>query len=240
MFCVNGCGSMVTSRRKDSHVGNGRASGGRAAVFAPLDVGRRADAVVRRLSDGIRLGLLAPDEQLPSESDLAEQLGVSAVTIREALTALRGQGLVVTRRGRNGGSFVCPPVDEAVDDAATVVRERLGALSPSELRDLTDHCVAISGTCAQLAAERAGQADVALIADSVAALERAPDAGARRRAGSRFHVELAAAAQSPRLTRAVIGMQPEVGPLQEHRRLHQHRVLRRHHPGAGTVQHAHP
>jgi DNA-binding FadR family transcriptional regulator len=50
-------------------VRSGPAGGGRAAVFAPLSAARRADAVVRRLSEGIRLGLLVPDEQLPSESD---------------------------------------------------------------------------------------------------------------------------------------------------------------------------
>jgi DNA-binding FadR family transcriptional regulator len=194
-------------------VRNGRVAGGRAAVFAPLEVGRRADAVVRRLSDGIRLGLLAPGEQLPSESDLAGSFGVSAVTVREALTALRGQGLLITRRGRNGGSFVREPDHGADHDDSGVLRDRLAALSPSELRDLTDHYVAIGGTCAMLAAERAGEQDLALIADSVGALERATDAGARRRAESRFHVELAAAAQSPRLTRAVIDMQPEIGPL---------------------------
>jgi DNA-binding FadR family transcriptional regulator len=181
-------------------------------VFAPLDVGKRADAVVRRLSEGIQLGLLAPDEQLPSETDLAEAFGVSAVTVREALTALRGQGLLVTRRGRNGGSFVRGgPAVEA--DGTAVLRERLRAVSPSELRDLADHYVALASTCAALAAERAGEQDVALIADSVAALAAATDVGARRRAESRFHVELAAAAQSPRLTRAVIGMQAEIGPL---------------------------
>lgn len=190
--------------------GGGRtAAGGRGAVFAPLEVGRRADAVIRRLSEGIRLGLLVPDEQLPSESDLAESFGVSPVTVREALTALRGQGLVTTRRGRKGGSFVRHVRSEASD----VLRERLREVSPSELRDLADHYAAISGTCAQLAADRAGQQDVKLITDSVAELERAVDAGARRRAESRFHVELASAAQSPRLTRAVISMQSEVGPL---------------------------
>lgn len=41
--------------------------GGKAGVFAPLEVSKRADAVVRRLSEGIRLGLLVPDEHLPSE-----------------------------------------------------------------------------------------------------------------------------------------------------------------------------
>jgi DNA-binding FadR family transcriptional regulator len=158
--------------------------------------------------------LLVADEQLPSESELAEAFGVSPVTVREALTTLRGQGLVTTRRGRNGGSFVRDVRANDVNGRASdLLRERLREVSPSELRDLADHYVAISGTCALLAADRAGQHDIKLIADSVAELERAADAAGRRRAESRFHVELAAAAQSPRLTRAVISMQSEVGPL---------------------------
>ena len=185
-----------------------RSDGGRAAVFAALETGRRADAVVRRLADGIALGLLSPNEQLPSETELADTFGVSPVTVREALTMLREQGLVVTRRGRLGGSFV-----RDVRGSASALHERLRAVSPSELRDLADHYVAVTGTAALLAADRAGEQDVALLADGVAELERAADAGGRRRAESRFHVELAAAAQSPRLTRAEIALQTEVGPL---------------------------
>jgi GntR family transcriptional regulator, transcriptional repressor for pyruvate dehydrogenase complex len=188
-----------------------RSDGGRAAIFAPLETGRRADAVVRRLADGIALGLLVPHEQLPSESELADTFGVSPVTVREALTALREQGLVATRRGRGGGSFVRDVRGGGA--AAATLHERLRTVSPSELRDLADHYVAITGTGALLAADRAGAQDVALLADGVAELERASDAGARRRAESRFHVELAAAAQSPRLTRAEIALQTEVGPL---------------------------
>lgn len=178
-------------------------------MFAPLQSGRRADAVVRRLADGIRLGLLRTDEQLPSEAELATAFGVSQVTVREALTALREQGLVATRRGRNGGSFV----RDAPGGAGDVLRERLRAVGPSQLRDLADHYVAVFGTSAQLAADRAGEQDVAQLADGVAELRRAADADARRRAESRFHVDVAAAAQSPRLTREVIALQSEVGPL---------------------------
>ena len=114
--------------------------GGRAAVFAALDTGRRADAVVRRLADGIALGILAPDEQLPSETELADTFGVSPVTVREALTILREQGLVATRRGRGGGSFVRDVRDVLGDGrgAASALHERLRAVSPSELRDLAD------------------------------------------------------------------------------------------------------
>lgn len=186
-----------------------RDSGGRAAVFAPLSSGRRADAVVRRLADGIRLGLLRPDEQLPSEAELAGAFGVSLVTVRDALTALREQGLVATRRGRRGGSFV----RDVPGGAGDVLRERLREVGPGELRDLADHYAAVFGTSARLAADRAGAQDVARLASGVTELRGAADADARRRAESRFHVDVAAAAQSPRLTREVIGLQSEVGPL---------------------------
>src|SRR5690349_11439965 len=81
----------------------------RRAVFAPLTPGGRAAAVTRRLRDAIVLGVLGDGEQLPSEVELAEALGVAPVTARESLQSLRQLGLVTTRRGRGGGSFVRTP-----------------------------------------------------------------------------------------------------------------------------------
>src|SRR6266542_5165343 len=104
------------------------------AVFAPLDPAGRVELVARRLSDAIVLGLLRDGEQLPSESDLALQLGVSTVTVREALTSLRHQEMVETRRGRGGGSFVRAPSDPAT----ALLRTRLEELSLGDLRDLCD------------------------------------------------------------------------------------------------------
>ena len=87
-------------------------------LFTPLDTGGRADTVTRRLAQAIRLGLLLDGERLPAESQLAGQLGVSTVTLREALATLRTMGLVETRRGRGGGSFVRAPDDPGIDDEA--------------------------------------------------------------------------------------------------------------------------
>lgn len=181
----------------------------RDAVFAPLDTAGRVETVVRRLSDAIAMGLLRDAEQLPSEADLAATFNVSTVTIREALTALREQGLVRTRRGRGGGSFVTTPPDPH----AVLLRSRLAEMSLSDLRDLCDHYLAVSATAAQLAAERAGEDDVERITHSATRFATAQDAGARRRAEGHFHVEVAAAGQSARLTRAELDLQTEVGPL---------------------------
>ncbi|MFF7333085.1 FadR/GntR family transcriptional regulator [Streptomyces sp. NPDC090306] len=183
--------------------------GARRAVFAPVENGARVDAVVRRIGDAIELGLLADGEQLPGESDLAGQLGVSTVTLREALMALRQQGLVTTRRGRGGGSFVALPELPGEER----LKDRLRGWSSEELRDLGDHWAALSGTAALLAAQRTEPDDLAQLRRSAEELSLAEDAAARSRVYGRFHVELAAAAQSARLTREQVALQTEMGAL---------------------------
>src|SRR4051794_24590495 len=75
----------------------------------------RAEQVAQRLGEAIRLGLILDGERLPPEIQLSEQLGVATVTLREALAALRKEGLIVTRRGRGGGTFVRSPQPELPD-----------------------------------------------------------------------------------------------------------------------------
>ncbi|WEO93589.1 GntR family transcriptional regulator [Streptomyces sp. FXJ1.172] len=181
----------------------------RKAVFSPVDNRARVDAVVHRIGDAIELGLFADGEQLPGESELAGQLGVSTVTLREALMALRQQGLVTTRRGRGGGSFVSLPEVPAEDR----LKARLRGWSTEELRDLGDHWAALSGAAARLAAQRTEPEDLRQLRRTAEELTKAEDAAARGRLYGRFHVELAAAAQSARLTREQVALQGEIGAL---------------------------
>ncbi|CAL2066155.1 GntR family transcriptional regulator [Streptomyces sp. endophyte_N2] len=183
--------------------------GARRAVFSPVDNRARVDTVVRRLGDAIELGLLADGEQLPGESELAGQLGVSTVTLREALMALRQQGLLITRRGRGGGSFVSLPELPAEER----LRTRLRGWSTEELRDLGDHWAALSGAAARLAAQRTEPEDLIQLRRTADELTRAQGAATCCRLYGRFHVELAAAAQSARLTREQLALQGEVGAL---------------------------
>lgn len=186
----------------------GMSHSARSAMFAPLDRFGRAEAVTARLVDAITLGLLSDAEQLPSEAELAAQFGVSTVTVREALVALRQQGLVETRRGRGGGSFVKAPADPS----AAVWRERLRTVSLSDLRDVGDHYLAIAGAAARLAAERSSPEDIERLELATEDLRIATGAAASR-AERQFHLEVAAAAQSPRLTREEVQLQSESGGL---------------------------
>lgn len=54
-------------------------------------------------------GELVPGDRLPREDDLAGLLGVSRMTLRQALATLEGLGTVVRKPGRSGGTFVSEP-----------------------------------------------------------------------------------------------------------------------------------
>ena len=69
-------------------------------------LGPTAEEVRRRLLDQISRGQLRPGERLGAERDLAQGLGVSRSTVRQALAALETVGGVRRVPGRGGGTFV--------------------------------------------------------------------------------------------------------------------------------------
>lgn len=179
----------------------------RAIQVLGNDQSGRADQIADRLAEAIRLGLLVPGERLPAEAVLADQLGVATLTLREALAILRDRGLVVTRRGRAGGSFVAEPAGGAL------TRSGLALPTVRRLRELGDLRQAVLGTTATLAARRATGQEIAALRRRVDRLAAATTPGERRRADSEFGIEVAAAAQAPRLTQGEANLRVELGNL---------------------------
>jgi GntR family transcriptional regulator len=64
----------------------------------------------RGLRDAIEKRILAPDDALPSERQLAEELGISRITVRKAIDGLATEGLLVSRQG--SGNFVSSRIDK--------------------------------------------------------------------------------------------------------------------------------
>lgn len=75
---------------------------GRAPLYQQLQ---------RALREAIADSRLAADEALPAERDLAEEFGVSRITVRKALDALVGEGLLIRRQG--AGTFVAGRVEKS-------------------------------------------------------------------------------------------------------------------------------
>jgi GntR family transcriptional repressor for pyruvate dehydrogenase complex len=102
---------------------------------------------------------------LPSEATLAEQFGVSRLTIREALKLLAGRGLVDLRQGRR--AVVTEPSSEVTSSVfASYVRR-----DPSALLELVEVRQALEVQSVRLAARRASRAGLAAIEASLKLME---------------------------------------------------------------------
>jgi DNA-binding FadR family transcriptional regulator len=137
----------------------------------PLAAARKLSrGLFEQLADQIKSGRLAPGERLPTEQELTRAARVSRTVVREAVAALRAEGLVVTRQGV--GAFVSaapqhapfridPERMESLDDILNVMELRLGVEIES----------------AGLAAERATKPQVRAIGAALEALDRAAEGG---------------------------------------------------------------
>jgi DNA-binding FadR family transcriptional regulator len=121
---------------------------------------RRIQSSYHQVADQLRslitTGDLGVGERLPSEAEMAPLFGVSRSTIREALRILVTDGLLVTRRGVQGGTFVAEldpgRVEAVLNDAFHIlaVTDRVSA------SDFLDAWRAIEVPAAGLAARRRG------------------------------------------------------------------------------------
>jgi len=182
---------------------SGRVETPRLHPFEALIEGPDSDPssrVAGRLRAAISLGLVKDGEALPSEPVLAEQLGTSLFTLREALAVLRDERLIETRRGRGGGSFV--RAGQALD--SQTVGHRLSQMSSAEVRDIGEWRQVLAGAEARLAAERASQRNITRLREYVTRVVNAGDVAETLSAYGRVHLELAAAAQSVRMSREEI------------------------------------
>src|SRR4029453_12672544 len=75
-------------------------------VFRPIRTGNAFEEPVERVLPAIKLGVAPAGGRLPPGGDLAVRLGVSRVTLREAIKVLEQAGYVESVRGRSGGTFV--------------------------------------------------------------------------------------------------------------------------------------
>lgn len=169
----------------------------------------RADQVSYQIETAILMGILTEGDRLPTESALASDLGISPITLRQSLAALRTKGLIETSRGRSGGSVI----RRRIELTDTQLRHKLRDTSTESLRDLGDLAAAIASMSARLAASRADPQNVDHLEDLAKRHREAVDGRVRRRMDSRFHVAISIASQSSRLTSAALQLEAELMTL---------------------------
>jgi GntR family transcriptional repressor for pyruvate dehydrogenase complex len=164
------------------------------------------EGCVEQLATAIRLGVYSRGTALPPERELAERLGVSRATLREAIAALRTAEFVQTTRGRGGGTVVSYRPRKPSTRGARALGPR-----SEHLRDTLVFRRVVEPGAAYIAASRelgSGEQDLLVAAhDEVAG---ATDPAAHRQADSRFHLAVAAVTDSPLTVRSVTVVQSDL------------------------------
>jgi GntR family transcriptional regulator, transcriptional repressor for pyruvate dehydrogenase complex len=165
--------------------------------LGPIEIPPAYEVVVRYLRRGIHLGEFPPGSKLPRERDLAERLGVSRATLREALRQLKGEGYVEIHRGQRGGVFV------RGERASQDVLRRWFEDQGTDMAGVFDFRAMVESLAARRAAARADDALVDRLTDLNARMDEATEIGAFRLADLRFHMAIAEAAGAPLVRTAV-------------------------------------
>ncbi|WP_329341150.1 FCD domain-containing protein [Streptomyces sp. NBC_00663] len=178
-------------------------------VLRPVRAGNGFEEALEQILQVVRLGLVPGGERLPAERELAERLGISRVTLREVLKVLQDQGLVESRRGRYGGTFVLPRAD-AGDLGEGELRRRIAEVDIEDVlrfREVLE--VGAAGLCAAhgLTDEQATRLREALSRTQDAPL---PD---YRRLDTLLHLTLAELCGSPTLTAQYAAVRATVNEL---------------------------
>ena len=152
--------------------------------ISTVRVPKAGEMVASHLRRQIVLGELAEGDQLPPESVLMEQFGVSRPTLREAFRILEAEGAITVRRGVRGGARVQTPDIEVAARQVGLVLQYRGTL----LSDVYDVRTVLESSAARMAARRRTSADLARLQEAVQRhQESVDDPGASFTADAEFH-----------------------------------------------------
>lgn len=158
--------------------------------LAKVQRGSLVDTVIASLRDAVETRRWPVHERIPTESVLAEQLGVGRNTVREAVRVLVHIGMLETRQG--DGTYVRAQFDPG---------ETMRRVDRAGLRDRIEVRLTLEVEAARLAATRRERGDIQAMRVALDARAAAgDDLCLRIDADERFHHALVAGAQNSALT----------------------------------------
>jgi GntR family transcriptional repressor for pyruvate dehydrogenase complex len=176
----------------------------------PVRTTRTFEAAIEHLTEAVERAGLRTGDRLPNEGALAEQLGISKPTLRQALRVLELSGLVDVRRGKSGGIFVVTDLVPAVAIFTAVKLEERAAVDVLRARRVLERAVVHEAVRAATAA------DYAELERTVDLLER--HLGTRpsvMRADAMFHRALVRSCRNETIQTAMRGVARGLAPIRD-------------------------
>lgn len=182
----------------------------RTFAIDPIRTTRTFEAAVEHVTEAIERAGLRTGDRLPNESVLAEQLGISRPTLRQALRVLKHSGLIDVRRGKWGGVFVVSDLVPVVAISSAVQLEETAAIDALRARRVLERAVALE------AMRVAQPADYVELGRTVELLEQ--HLGHRpsvMRADAMFHRSLVRACHNDTIEAAMRGLARGLAPIRD-------------------------
>jgi GntR family transcriptional regulator, transcriptional repressor for pyruvate dehydrogenase complex len=123
-------------------------------LLEPIQTIATYELVANQIQRAVHLGLLVPGDRLPPERELAQQLGVARMTVREAIRVLVHEGRITVRRGAHGGMWI------RAQDVTRRELLQLAADTDGAIEDVWQFREVVEGASAKRAAKRAKPDDV--------------------------------------------------------------------------------
>jgi GntR family transcriptional regulator, transcriptional repressor for pyruvate dehydrogenase complex len=162
-------------------------------LFSKVSTARASADVVAQIRTAMDTGVLKPGDRLPPERELAERLGVSRVTVRDALRILEANGLVVIRVGARGGAFVTAPEPDHVSEGLA----NMLMMSQVSADDITEARMILELGAIELVCQRATSDDIEALMEICDRSEKALAQGTFDVAlSAEFHTRLARSAHN--------------------------------------------
>lgn len=123
-------------------------------LFTPIKARKLSDEVYNQIVSLISSGELKPGDKIPSEREMAADMGISRQSIREALNRAAAMRLIEVRQGE--GSFVLSSVNESLKPPLTLIIEK----EAGRIFDFLEIRKLVEGWCAEKAAVEATGEDL--------------------------------------------------------------------------------
>jgi len=125
--------------------------------FQKVQPEKLSTSVIRQIELLILRGILRPGERLPSERELADRLGVSRPSLREAVAELQDRGLLASRAG--SGIFVADVLGSAFSESLV----KLFSSHDEAVFDYVDFRRDMEGLAAERAAKYGSETDLKVV-----------------------------------------------------------------------------
>lgn len=161
--------------------------------FRPVQPEKLSAAVVHQIEQLVLRGILRPGERLPSERELADRMGVSRPSLRDAIGSLQDAGLLTARPG--AGIFVADVLGSAFAPALT----QLFARHDEAVFDYLSFRRDMEGLAAERAARLASDTDLAVVQavfDKMEATHPKRNSDEEARLDAQFHMAIVEASHN--------------------------------------------